>query len=100
MGEQDKVEVDEKENSADLKSPSTSFVKSVASKASVRSKSGSQASLKGETEENISVQKNPSKTSVKSVASKTSVRSKSGSRTSLKNEGNIATEVKLYESSL
>ena len=75
------------------KAQSTSSVKSVTSRASVRSKSGSKASLKEEMEGNINVQKDPSKASVKSVASKTSVRSNSGSKASLKEEENVAQEV-------
>ena len=83
------------ENDQTQKSQSTSSVKRTASKTSVRSKSGSKASLKGEMEENVGVQKDPSKTSVKSVASKASVRSKSGSKASLKKDDeNVPQEVK------
>ena len=55
----------------------------VSSKTSVRSKSGSEVSLKGEVEGNSDVKKESSKTSVKSV---TSLRSKSGSKASLTGE--------------
>ena len=87
--------MEEAENTVELKSPSNSSVKSAASKTSVRSKTGSKASLNGETERTVSMQKSPSMSSVKSVASKTSVKSKSGSKASLKDETSSAADVRL-----